>query len=390
MLSTLSRRLLLVWGLLAASLIPTLVQFYAMFTLDPGDFGLLVLIYIPLSLGNASVYSLVCEPWSSVGAPVDEKPDYDTVLLALSVITGVVTLGIGAALGATFVGVLMGLAIICSMLRLGSRYASVIRGRRRFISPPDSIGLAVLVVGLGVTTTLGPSLTTIAAAWCSSALVATALSEPLSFSAPLGAVRRWLSSYWEKSRVLLTDAALTEAGTVGIPLLLAPMMGVAEFGVFRAAASVTAPVRMVLNPLRPYLAKQPLARLASVRVTLITLALSTIAGGGVWLVLLLVQTRDLLGGSVVAELSSHSVSVGLFVLLYSVSVFSYYVLRMHVGGRSLMRYRAAQLVAQCAGPVTGFFVGGVAGAIIGRALAFGIGLVQSTAATRLQVQETER
>ncbi|MFJ6042637.1 MATE family efflux transporter [Brachybacterium paraconglomeratum] len=377
-MKNLADRLLLIWGLLAASLIPTLVQFYAMFALDPGRFGVLVLVYIPLSVGNSAVYSLVCEPWAVAGAPAKTKADYDMVLFLLSAVTGTTSLVVGIALGEPLVGVLMGVAVACSVQRLGSRYASVLRERRRYISPPDSVGLGALAAGLVVVTALGPTLMAIATAWCISALVAASLSEPMSLPASFGSARRWVSTHWSSSRVLLADAALTEAGTVGIPLLLAPVMGVAQFGVFRAAASVTAPVRIMLNPLRPYLAKQPLAQVASIRVTLLALAFSTVAGTGACLALLLVRRSTLLEGSVIVALSNHAIVVGLFVLLYSASVFSYYVLRVHVGGGRLIRYRILQLVVQFAGPIAGYFLGGVSGAIGGRAGAFGVGLLQST------------
>lgn len=354
------------WGLLASSLATTLVQLIAIFLFDPSDFGTFSLLYIALSIGNAAAYSVVCEPWSSRAPSEETWEQYATILALIALASGVPVILLGAAVGEFVVGLVLAVAVMASVYRIGSRYYSVVVRHREFISGPDTATVLVLIVLMALMGQVGFSLLTVSSAWAIAALVGLFLSERPARIATTKEIRSWFTERWSTIKYLLVDASLTEAGTAGVPLGMAPIMGFGDFGIYRSASSMTSPVRMVLNPLRPNIARMTLSQAIGLRSAGFGIALAVAAGSFIFVGLEAVGFLGLFDGSTIAALSNLPVAVAVFVGSYAVTVFSYFSLRTQVGGKPLVVYRVVQLVLFAVLPIGGYYLAGVSGAIWGR------------------------
>lgn len=64
----------------------------------------------------------------------------------------------------------------------------------------------------------------------------------------------WVKSQRKAIRPLLRDSVVMDVSAIGTPYALMPFLGLVNFGIYRAVSSVAAPVRLIINPLRPQIA----------------------------------------------------------------------------------------------------------------------------------------
>jgi hypothetical protein len=145
--------------------------------------------------------------------------------------------------------------------------------------------------------------------------------------------------------------------------LIAPILGLAHFGIYRSLYSVSVPVQLLIDPIRPNLSQMPLKRVTSkpVLATLfcVAAALALTSYGALTLVVPAVLSFS----PVLVALTEYALAASLFVgcqfLNYLVNVFA----RMHVPHRQLVVGRASHSVFAILLPVLGAALGGLPGAM---------------------------
>lgn len=183
-------------------------------------------------------------------------------------------------------------------------------------------------------------------------------------------VRAWAHDLWQTIRGLLADMLLLNLGTILMPLVLRVPMGAAGFGLYRLQSTLAAPVRLLLAPIRPLLGKMPLRwhyKIGNVfALSGLALALGTVMFVGLsWL-----SETQLVEGSIIhAAAAQYRLEISLFVSANLMTTFFNFVNRVSVSARGLIVLRGVQLVGLVAGPVLGFLVGGVKGAMWGAIMA---------------------
>lgn len=292
----------------AASVIP---QLLALVLLAPGPFGLFALGYLFFALGSSFVLSFLCDAWLVRRA---EGADggwaaYSTVAVAASLAVGGLAAGVLAVLTSVPVALMTGAAVGLSTYRTCLRYRLVGTGRWRQVLRTDVQTLAGLAVGgLGMLWVSGSTgLWLVLVTWVTGA-VAGVLVGPGPRWAPRPAVS-WMRSSRGTIRPLLIDSVVADASSIGVPFLMVPILGMQGFGVYRAVANLSAPVRLVAAPLRPALVAHPLAAMAP-RHRRGVLLLALLAGLTTWVVLRQVSGLD--GDGVLLHLAGYPVAVGLY------------------------------------------------------------------------------
>lgn len=342
-----------------------LVQGVAISFLTPYEYGIFALCYIVLALGSTVVYSVICEPWSSAHPNQSDWPDYSMALTAIAALSILPSAVVGALVGELGVALLLGVAAAGTIYRVGARYFAVFVGERRYVAPADNVGVLVLCLGWLLLYPLTPSLYSLSSSWALAALVSAGLSKRPSFGKYHLILGKWIRGRWDAMRFLVLDSVLLEAGATGVPLVMTPTMGLAQFGVYRSVSSAAVPVRMILNPIRPNLARRPVRDIVGVRVGMMVFALGIALAGVVYSALRLVVGWGPLEGTALRMLGEYSLPVGIFVFSNTVGTFFYLALRQKMAGRVLMRYRVVQLVLALALPVGGYLLRGLGGAIWG-------------------------
>lgn len=360
------------------SLLPTLVnaasvlavQVFALVTLAPASFGLFSIQYLLFALGSSLSLSLISEAWLRAdlrGGGRAEWAEYSSTSLYLAGAAGAVTLALSLLVEPLrSVAWLGAIAVAAAVYRSSARYYSVRMGEVGGILAGDAAGLALAVLAWVVLYSAGVrELWMMTAVWAASALAAAVLSKRPSLLKPKS-LTEWRRRHAMEIRPLLRDSLLMDAGSIGTPYLLAPVLGLANFGVYRAISNVAAPVRLVLNPIRPQLASAPIeTQRSSRRVTVVTAA-SLLFGGAAYLGLLLVGVLPVELGSLSA-IVDFALPASVFVAANFLGHYFYIVARSHANDRRLLTGRIVQTLLAIVVPVVGVLVGGLTGAIWGYA-----------------------
>lgn len=347
------------------------VQLVALLLLDAEQFGSFSLFYLAFALGSSLMLSLVSEAWArrgTVDGTLAEWGEYARASLLVSIALGAIaTAGALAVPSLRDAALFGGVAVVLATFRTGARYHDARTGRSAGVGLGDVLGLVVTVGGalllvLGVVPVV---LESVVGVWAVSAAASLAATRPF---APLRRKRsRWLSDHREQIRPLIRDSLILDMGSIGTPLLLAPLLGLAGFGVYRAVSNVAAPVRLVLNPLRPVIADGGVEASAGRRRLGAVLVVSLLFGA---LSLAALAVIDLLSIDLgaLSALAPYALPTGLFVAANFYGHYSYIVCRAHAAGATLLRGRVVQTVSAILFPIIGLIVAGLPGAIWGYAL----------------------
>ncbi|GHD41724.1 hypothetical protein D9V29_01745 [Mycetocola manganoxydans] len=343
------------------------IQGIAIVTLSPADYGQFSLFYLVFALASSVIYSVVSEAWarnSRLGRPLAPWRRYCTsltlvALLTLPVSAAFFVFGIPILLTAAFAG-----SVAISSFRVGARYYSSANARHRFVGGGDLAGAIAMILGFALFQAFLPALDSVALAWLVSSFCAVLLGERPRFEWSFG-LRKWVSAHRASIRSLLADSVMLDAGSIGVPLLLAPLLGVANFGVYRSISSAALPVRLALNPLRPLLARMPLEFFAAARIFWAVLTGAIALGLATYLGLWLITAQGWFSTSVLSDLAAYALPTSIFVGTNLIGMFYYLVSRTHLPGRRLLQYRATQLLGAIVLPIAGYLVGGLTGAIWG-------------------------
>jgi hypothetical protein len=352
-------------------------QLAALVLLDAGDFGKFSLVYIIYAWALSLQLSIVCEPAARYVLVTAERPSahqYFATSVAVGATLAVVSTAVAGFMWHSLpLSALTAAAVLAAALRGGARYWDVLLGGWSRALPADAAlvltfgGTLVVLLGYGVSSTFA-----LLAAWTVGACAALLIgSRPRAFRP--SDVRLWLSHHRNAIVPLVKESLVLDASSIGTPFLVAPFLSTGEFGVYRAVSNVAAPVRLVLEPLRPLAVRvqgEPLAR----RVVVTVPVIGAVLGGAAWLALAWLGRQDVDLG-VASDLAPYAWLVGAFTWGNFVSAAFYYLARVHASPTGLWRGRLIQSGTAVVMPLAGVMTAGLLGAMVGYVAATVVGSI---------------
>lgn len=342
------------------------IQFVAMVTLKPHSFGVFSTAYLAGALILSLSLSFVCEPWardiSSASHPATWQR-YGSVALQFSALGGVIVGVVLAVVPLTRdVAAYATIAIAASTYRQSVRYFDAFRGDSKRVLIGDLVTAAFAVTLAGMAVAFDPgNAAAMTAAWGGASVAGSLVSRRPKLGG-LCVLGRWWTSMREHIRPLVRDSLAMDFTAVGTPYLLIPILGVAGFGVYRAVSNVAAPVRLLLNPLRPQIARQSISRWRAASTVACALLAGVALGASAGVALVVVASLGWDTGTLGA-LGELAVPVGIFVSANFVGHLFYVVARYHASALALGVARVIQVVLGVGGPVVGSILWGVTGAV---------------------------
>ena len=339
-------------------------QLVALFTLSAADFGRFSLVYLLYALGSSILLSVVCEAAVRRHRRDGHKAslvDYLGAAGWVGLMLGLVTVVVGRGVfGDVRLATVAGVAVSCAVYRIGARFREVESGAWNRAILADSSGVVVLVVAvalLRVADAEVEALDSLLYAWAVGAIAATGMGLLRPPVGP-GVLVGWVREFRYDIAPLLRESLVMDLSSIGAPFAISPILGAASFGIYRAVSNVAAPVRLILNPVRPRIAAMPLRSLTTWRLSVLVVGGGTVLGVVVATTLWLVgdQSIDL---GVLRDLAPYSVPTGLFVALNFVGHFYYLLARTHARPEQLWRGRLVQSGGAIVLPVLGAWLGGL-------------------------------
>lgn len=348
------------------------LQLLALVTLTPAEFGVFSIQYLLFAFATSVCLSVICEPWLRSGfheGSVSSWREYSSFLVYFSFTAGLSALVISAAIPELRLVASGGaLAVAVGTYRAGARYHQVRMNLWRSVIWADAAGLAVTVaVWLVLSANRFGALESIVIAWAAGA-VASAIPQPWPRLQPPKSIPAWLTQHGHHIKLLLRDSLLMDLGAIGTPFVVAPVLGISSFGIYRAVSNVAAPVRLVLNPLRPTLAVGSLARHQAPRRVWASFFVSIGFGGAAYGALVLVDAVNINLGSL-SSLVPYSVPTAGFVAASFFGHYYYIIARVYLRGHPMLVGRIAQTALSIVAPLLGALIWGLSAAIWGFAVA---------------------
>jgi len=351
------------------SLLPQLV---GLATLEAADYGHFSALYLTYALGLSVVFSTVCDAWivtARTGGPLARWPDFSNSLAWIALACGGAVAAVAVLTGigpSVMVVAAFGAALM--LYYDGGRFFQARGGRWGRVLAGD----VMVVVGFLAGWALGHlggqhGLVSLLVAWALGA-VSGVLGVVHPHIGHPARVRRWILEHGTAIKTLAADATMMNVGSIGTPYLLLLPMSLHQFGLYRAVSNVSAPARLVLSPLRPVIAGMTRARLHSIPLVGSVVAAAALSSTAAALALAWIELIPLPLG-VIAEIGPWAVPAGLYVFGNVIGEFYYVVVRFHTGRASLWSGRLVETVLGVVGPVVGWVLGGLSGAIWGYALA---------------------
>lgn len=364
--TSLATRVLLAVSSVTGGLSAALVPFIAVLLLPVSDYGAFSLVYLVYAEGWSVVLSAVCDTWARLrgaGSSAGRWADYAGALSTVCAVSAVVTLAAGwATFGAPLPAVAMAVATGATLYRQGARYHHAVARGPRAVVPSDAVSVLTFAGSLlGLRMAGEPLLTAVLCAWAASAIASAAFY--LGGSLGGGGTASWCRRNAPTVRALLSESLLMDVGAAGTPLLLAPILGLHNFGIYRSMSSLSVPVQLLIDPVRPNLSQIRLRRVTGVPVVAALFAVAALFCGAVYAALTFVVPLALSFSPVLVALSRFALPCGLFLgLQFLTYVFNIFA-RMHVSHRRLILGRVSHTVFAISVPITGAVLGSVAGAL---------------------------
>lgn len=344
-----------------------LPQLLGLIALSAIEFGHFSLVYLSYAFAVSILLSVVSEPYARAAEElrVEVAASYQAVAGAVSMLATIVTLACSIAAGIGWVNTTLALvAVFFASVWTSIRYRLVHIGAAQRVFMVEAVGITGVIVFVAIVAVLGNlALWTVLFVWLLHNVVC--LVGTGSFAAP--SIRRlvwWIGRLRQHIRPLLSESIIQDAGAIGVPFLIAPFLGPAAFGRYRAISNIAFPVRLSMSAVRPMLARKPIECLLSTRWVLAATAVFSLSGLAAGTILA-VLPRHVDFGGVVLELDRYAIACGLFVLSNGLNFYFYFVCRIYASGAELFRHRMAQTVLVIVAPVGGLVFKGEEGAVWG-------------------------
>lgn len=347
-----------------ATILPQVVP---LLLLTPALYGQFSMVYLVFAAGSSTVFSVISEAWARTWH--DRRPlvawrHYSAALVWVALGFGLLGVVVGLIAGIGWFSVLGAVAVATLVYRIGSRYYESHVGdwTRVFVGDLANVVVSVLVAVVGFAL-MWDAFALAFGVWTAGSVASALASERPALRGPV-AVRRWWLTHRRAIRPLLADSLLMDTGAIGTPYVLAPILGLAPFGVYRAVANVGIPVQLGLNPLRPVVSRTPASRLLSWRLLVPFTLVLIFAGVACYAILVYLPSLPFRLG-VLSDLYQVALPASLFVPANGLSFLIYLVARSHAPASRILPARIAQTVLAIAGPVIGAIGWGLTGAVWG-------------------------
>lgn len=344
------------------------VQLLALVTLEPAEFGSFSIQYLLFAFSSTLVFSLVSEAWlraDLVSSGTTNWREYSSATLYVASVTGLVTVAVSFLVEPLRpIAIIGAIAVCASVYRTSARFYSVRKLEMAGVLAGDIAGLVITLGSWAVLQSVGVhSLVMMSSAWAAGAIASALASKAPRILRPRS-LADWMRLHHAQIRTLLGDSLLANVGAIGTPYLLAPMLGLAQFGVYRAVSNAAAPVRLVLVPLGPRIAAAPMHRQRSARRILPVLGVSIIFGVAAYVALLMIEVWGLHLGAVSA-LTKYAAPTGIFVAANFIAYYLSIVARAHLSTQRLLIGRISYAVFGLLVPLAAASAWGLSGAIWG-------------------------
>lgn len=342
-------------------------QFAAMLILPVRPFAVFSLVYLSFALGASVQLSFTVEAEVRAiaqGAESARRKNILAVATWIGLLAGIVT-----AIVALIATKDPGFALIsfaaasAGVFRSGARFIEIARRDWRSSTRSEIIGLTALILSLIAFKLSGQSFNamTMTIAWAAANLSASFSGYRPTFTL-FSTLIQWWRIRGKQASELLRDSAILDFSSIGVPYLLTPVLGLVNFGIYRAISNVGAPVRMIINPLRPVLAKKR-PRSANIRKYLTLAMLSAICLGlGAWVCIYWIDSASMSLG-VIAELGPYAIAAALFVGTSFIGHFAYVWCRSFSKASHLLTGRFIHSLSAIILPLVGALAWGLSGAI---------------------------
>lgn len=367
-------------------------QIAALLILSPGDFGTFSLGYLTFSLAASVALSTVSEAYvrAKTNDPIGSVPkNYAAISTWLSAIFALISSAIFSILSDSYLAVLLSaIAVGCAARRTTIRYHELQSRCWRKLLPAETVALGVFIVALSASFSVLEPMVTILFAWSASGLSIWFLGT-MRRPGTLKAAMDWISRHRREIRPLLRESMVQEISAIGTPYVLAPMLGTASFGIYRAVSNFNAPVRLVFNFLRPYIANSSLDKSLSAKSLFFVCSLS-LAWGTIFSAILLFIAERPSGIAMLDALAEFWLPAGIY-MVFAVGVMYFYIIaRTKVNATNLLWARLFQSSVSIVFPVTGVVLGELTGALWGSAMATMVGTLIWFCVLQIQVRYDSR
>lgn len=341
----------------------------AMLVLQPAQYGAFSLVYLAGAFANTLQLSTVSEVWVRSGAdthPENSWNRYSNATVLVGVAGGIVAAVVALVSTETRpYWPLLFVAVFAQVYANGSSFRALRLFDWRYVLPSSALGSAAVLASAVVLFALPTAgLLEVLLSW---AIVKVAML--------LGArpprridVREsfaWLRTNKKDITTLVSDGAIANLSNLGPPYMVAPILGLAHFGTYRALENLSAPMRTVISSLRPALTRLPLRRLGSVRLATQVGLGSLLIGVIAFLALRGLEYTGLDLGTL-NSLYSYAPLVALY--MTAITLWNLYPLlaRQVAASRHVITLRASLSVVAILGPVGGAVGWGLPGALWGQ------------------------
>jgi O-antigen/teichoic acid export membrane protein len=367
-------------------------QLAALLTLAPRDFGIFSLGYLTYSLAASVGLSTVSEAYvRAKGAELDNSipRNYAAISSWLSAVFAIISGIIFSLLTNNFIITSLSiLAVGFAARRTTIRYHELRTNSWHRLLTAESTALIIFIAVLAVSLPAVKSMVSIFAAWSTSGLAMWLLGTMRNPGKPREALD-WITKYRGNIRQLLGESLLQETSAIGAPYIISPILGPASFGVYRAVSNFSAPVRLVFNFIRPYLASRSLLKTISARYLLL-LAGSSLTWGVLFSAVLLWVAERPSGIAMLDALAEFWLPTGVYMIFTVIVMYFYVIARTKVNAKNLWHVRVLQTVVSLVLPITGAGLGGLSGAIWGYALGTVVGAFMWITAVYLEARHRIR
>lgn len=274
----------------------------------------------------------------------------------------------GLIAGGLLMSLIGGFAVGLSIFKVGERNRVLKTGTINMVLFSDAaflLGFVILSFGYAASE-IPKSADGVLGVWCLATVVSLV---PLKVTVQISArpFFGWVSLNWNTIKHLIGDSLLLDFGGIGVPLLLLPLIGLSNFGIYRAASNVASPVKLLLDSIRAKFSHEVLRQLIWWPIIFSIVIGSWVLGMLAYLTLIVIETWRIPMGTLM-ELARYSVPIGILVTGTAINGIYYLAVRLSGSPNLLLQGRVVSLVLAVGLPFSGAFLGSTEGAIYGLAV----------------------
>lgn len=357
-------------GLLATTVVSggiysLLMPISGLVLLSVAEYGIFSALYLGFALGVSLQYSIVSDATSRLFMLTSVRDKWESYASALIVISMVISIGVFAFAylfpDESSAIIFFSLASGVGVIRSGTRYFLVteIRLIRTFLA--DVLGIFVFLLIIFLTAS-NSGLESLSIAWLLSGCLTILCLKLPKFRVRLA--REWYGSHRTQIRPLLADSLMLDFSAIAVPYLVLAQVGVFNFAIYRGIASAAVPVRLILDPLRPFLSRQSRQTVLKFSAGIFWVSVGSAVAAGVYFGVGWIGEFPQFSRTVLFQLVNFRSEIAIYVLTSFLANILYFVSRTNIQSRPLVMARIVQTLLVSIFPLLGALYGGLDGAIL--------------------------